>query len=248
MLNYITPVARSPYPRALVKATGRRRPICKQSVAGVPQHEIVTLTAFDLLTIGHSNQSAEQFLARRRTPASTLIADVRSVPFSRRFPWFSSRPLSGCTAGALRLPYGDALGGRPTDPALYCDGIADYEAMAETAEFRAGLDRLSDDMRRHRVCLLCSEREPLDCHRCLLVGRALARRGVTIGHIPGDGAIEPHTTTEDRLLAMIGKPDDLFQERPQRLADAYRRRASVVAARLTDRMRPGRVPPAFMPP
>ena len=249
MLNYITPVARSPYPRALVKATGRRRPICKQSVAGVPQHEIVTLTAFDLLTIGHSNQSAEQFLAKVKNAGVTLIADVRSVPFSRRFPWFSSRPLSERLhgRGIAFAAYGDALGGRPTDPALYCDGIADYEAMAETAEFRAGLDRLSDDMRRHRVCLLCSEREPLDCHRCLLVGRALARRGVTIGHIPGDGAIEPHTTTEDRLLAMIGKPDDLFQERPQRLADAYRRRASVVAARLTDRMRPGRMPRAFMP-
>ena len=149
----------------------------------MPQHEIVTLTAFDLLTIGHSNQSAEQFLAKVKNAGVTLIADVRSVPFSRRFPWFSSRPLAERLhgRGIAFVAYGDALGGRPTDPALYCDGIADYEAMAETAEFRAGLDRLSDDMRRHRVCLMCSEREPLDCHRCLLVGRALARRGVPSG-------------------------------------------------------------------
>jgi len=249
MLNHITPVARSPHTGALVKPTRRRQPICKQSVAGAPQHGIVTLTAFDLLTVGHSNQSADQFLAKVKSAGVTLVADVRSVPFSRRFPWFSARPLAERLhgRGIAYTAFGDSLGGRPTDPALYCDGIADYEAMAEAAEFRAGLDRLCDDMRRHRVCLLCSEREPLDCHRCLLVGRALARRGVTIGHILGDGTVEPHTATEDRLLAMTGNPIDLFQERAQRLADAYRQRASAIAARLTDRVRPGRMPRAFMP-
>ena len=51
---------------------------------------------------------------------------------------------------------------------------------------------------------MCAEREPLDCHRCLLVGRALARRGCTVGHILGDGAIEPHSATEERLLAACG--------------------------------------------
>ena len=93
------------------------------------------------------------------------------------------------------------LGGRPANPALYRDGIADYEAMAGTADFRAGLDRVIAEMGQHRLCLMCSEREPLDCHRCLLVGRALARRGFTIGHILGDGSIEPHSATEERLLA-----------------------------------------------
>jgi uncharacterized protein (DUF488 family) len=217
-------------------------------VAGAPRREIVTLTAFDLLTVGHSNQPAEQFLAKLKNAGVTLIADVRSVPFSRRFPWFSGRPLAERLhgRGIGYLPLGHALGGRPADPGLYCDGVADYEAMAETPEFRAGLDRVMEDMRRHRVCLMCSEREPLDCHRCLLVGRALARRVVAIGHILGDGSIEPHAATEDRLLA-AGKPADLFQERPQRLAEAYRRRARAVAARLPDRVRTGRKPRAFMP-
>ena len=115
--------------------------------------------------------------------------------------------------------------------AMLVDGVADYEAMAERPEFRAGLDRVIDEARRHRVCLLCSEREPLDCHRCLLVGRALAERGLTPGHIRADGSLEPHAVSEQRLLALAGGEADLFRDPASRLADAYRRRARAVAAR-----------------
>jgi uncharacterized protein (DUF488 family) len=158
---------------------------------------------YNLLTIGHSNLQADQFLALLKAHNVTAIADVRSVPFSRRFPWFSSRTLSERLhgKGIAYIMVGDTLGGRPSNPALYRDGIADYEAMAATVEFGAGLDRVAAEMMRHRLCLMCSEREPLDCHRCLLVGRALAEHGCTVGHILGDGSIEPHVATEDRLLA-----------------------------------------------
>ena len=123
----------------------------------------------------------------------TAIADVRSVPFSRRFPWFSSRTLADRlqSKGIAYAMMGDSLGGRPANPALYRDGVADYEAMAGTADFHAGIDRVIADMAHHRLCLMCSEREPLDCHRCLLVGRTLAKLGCKISHILGDGSVEP---------------------------------------------------------
>ena len=124
------------------------------------------------------------------------------------------------------------LGGRPRDPALYCDGVADYEAMAAQGEFRAGLDRLMAEARRCRVCLMCAEREPLDCHRCLLVGRALAERGLAIGHILHDGRIEPHAATEQRLVEITHTGADLFATgHAERLAAAYRRVPSAVAYR-----------------
>ena len=188
--------------------------------------------ACDLMTIGHSNLAADRFIALLKNAGVTAVADVRSVPFSRWCPWFSSKALATRLA-AEDLAYvalGDELGGRPRDPKLYCDGIADYEAMAERPEFRAGLDRVIDEARRHRVCLLCSEREPLDCHRCLLVGRALAERGLTPGHIRADGSLEPHAVSEQRLLALAGEAD-LFRDPASRLADAYRRRARAVAGR-----------------
>jgi uncharacterized protein (DUF488 family) len=138
---------------------------------------------------------------------------------------------------------GDTLGGRPGDPALYSDNVADYDAMAATAEFQSGIDRVIAESKRHHVCLMCAEREPLDCHRCLLVSRALARRGYTVGHILGDGTVEPHAATEERLLAGLrSSVGDLFDDQASPLAEAYRRRAARIAARLSDRVRPGRTP------
>jgi len=188
--------------------------------------------ACDLLTIGHSNLPADRFMALLTSAGVTAVADVRSVPFSRWCPWFSGKALAQRLAGEgiAYLALGDSLGGRPRDPKLYRNGVADYEAMAVRPEFVAGIKRVVDEIARHRVCLLCAEREPLDCHRCLLVGRALAERGLTLGHLRADGTIEPHAATEDRLLTLAG--DDLFRDRAERLAHAYRRRAQAVAARL----------------
>ena len=192
--------------------------------------------SFDLFSIGHSNIAGERFLALLRDVGVDAIADVRSTPFSRRFPWFSGKTLAATLTqhGMTYLAYGDTLGGRPRDAALYRDGVADYEAMARQPDFQTGLDRLLADAARSRVCLMCAEREPLDCHRCLLVARSLAERGLTIGHILHDGTVEPHTATEQRLLALTGACDDLFVTgQDERLASAYRRRARTAAYRVT---------------
>jgi len=189
---------------------------------------------FDLLTIGHSNLAADRFMGLLANAGVTAIADVRSVPFSRRYPWFSAKTLAARLQGAgiAYLPLGEILGGRPRDPGLYRDGVADYEKMAATPQFKAGLDQVGELRSRFCLCLMCAEREPLDCHRCLLVGRALAERGFKLGHILVDGTIEPHVTSEERLLARAGGSDDLFVPRVERLAAAYRRRTGRVAAPL----------------
>jgi uncharacterized protein (DUF488 family) len=189
---------------------------------------------FDLFTIGHSNLPAEHFLDLLKNTGVTAVADVRSVPFSRRFPCFSGNTLAPrlASAGIAYLAMGAALGGRPRDPELFCDGVADYERMAAVPEFRAGLDQVAAAAKHSRVCLMCAEREPLDCHRCLLVGRALTERGLKLGHILVDGTVEPQAATEERLLARAGKEADLFSDRKARLAAAYRYRARAAAARL----------------
>ena|SRR5689334_344827 len=190
---------------------------------------------FDFFTIGHSNTPAERFTAMLRETGVDAIVDVRSIPASRFCPWFSAKNLAPLLAAA-NINYlfcGEELGGRPRDPSLYCDGVADYEAMARRPRFQAALDHLLADAGGRRPCLMCSERDPLDCHRCLLVGRALAARGVTIGHILHDGTLEAHTSAERRLLEIAGDDSGLFATgQDERLAAAYRRRAGAVAYRV----------------
>ena len=109
--------------------------------------------ACELLTIGHSNLAADRFVALLKDAGVTAVADVRSVPFSRWCPWFSGKTLAQRLAGEAiaYIALGDALGGRPSDPRLYRDGVADYEAMAGTLEFRAGLDRVQRSPRTDRA-------------------------------------------------------------------------------------------------
>jgi uncharacterized protein (DUF488 family) len=156
-----------------------------------------------VFTIGHSNHPRERFIALLRGAEITALADVRSTPFSRRHPQFS-KPVLAETLPQEGIAYvylGEELGGQRRDPALLRDGAPDYDKIAATQSFRHGLDRVIDGASRHRIALMCAEREPLDCHRFLLVSRHLALRGTRINHILGDGSIEEHDDTLRRLLA-----------------------------------------------
>jgi uncharacterized protein (DUF488 family) len=158
----------------------------------------------NVLTIGHSNHPRGRFVDLLRTNGIAAIADVRSKPFSRRHPHFSQPALKQALeeAGVGYVFLGESLGGQPTDAALYRDNAPDYERMAATDAFRAGLDRVLEEAGRHRLALMCAEKEPLECHRFLLVSRHLALRQARITHILGDGSTEEHGRTVRRLLAV----------------------------------------------
>ena len=91
-----------------------------------------------------------------------------------------------CVTSYARMDFyvflGKELGGRPNKRRFYCDGVADYKKMAQASEFKKGLDRVIEGAKKYRIALMCSERDPSDCHRCLLVGRALATRDSREAH------------------------------------------------------------------
>ena len=151
-------------------------------------------------TIGHSNHPIERFVDLLRGAGITAVADVRSTPHSRRWPQFGRARLERSLAEAdIAYVYlGAELGGRPGDPSLLSDGKPDYGRMAATPAFAAGLDRVVDGVRRYRIALMCAEREPLECHRFLLVSPHLLQRGVAVRHILADGTIEPNEITQGR--------------------------------------------------
>jgi uncharacterized protein (DUF488 family) len=122
---------------------------------------------------------------------------------------------------------GSELGGRPQSQELYTDGVADYDKMAASLEFRLALERLIEAAARRSVAAMCSEADPLECHRCLLVGRALAEQGVDVRHILASGKVVTHAEVEDRLFSLENLADEglLASSREERLAEAYRARS-----------------------
>ena len=191
------------------------------------------MTAPRVFTIGHSNHSLEAFLELLANHGVTAVADVRSAPFSRFCPQFNRDALSAALKDrGIRYTFlGRELGGRSADPACYRDGQIRYELVARTSSFRDGLARIVDGAARHRIALMCAEKEPLDCHRTLLVAPALAALGIAVSHILADGRLEPHEKTLDRLLEQfdLSPTGDLFQPREELLAHALARQARRVA-------------------
>lgn len=185
-----------------------------------------------ILSIGHSTMDYRQFYRLLKGAGITAIADVRSSPYSRSFPHFNREDLKRSLSvdGIAYVFLGKELGGRPNNPEYYTDGIADYDKMATSADFERGLERLEQGARKYCIALMCSERNPLDCHRCLLVGRALKERGHSISHLLESGVRLNQDEIESHLLKMFNKQDDdMFSSQSDRTADAYRARARKVA-------------------
>ena len=175
-----------------------------------------------VFTIGHSNHPLDVFLTLLERHRIGTLADVRSAPYSRFNPQFNRKALAAALeARGIRYAYfGSELGGRPDDPACFENGRVSYERAARTERFRNGLRRLLDGMNDRRIAIVCAEREPLDCHRTLLVGQALDCRGIRVCHILANGDLEAHEDAMDRLLAQHGlsSEGDLLTSRQDSIA------------------------------
>ncbi len=147
----------------------------------------------DLLihTIGHSDHTATAFVDLLRQHGITLVVDVRSQPYSRWAHQFNRETLVRDLddAGIAYRFMGDALGGRPADPALYDPGQErpDYRRVEQTDAYQAGIDRLLELARTERVAVMCSEGDHRHCHRHLLITQTLLGCGVHVLHIQPDG-------------------------------------------------------------
>jgi len=151
-----------------------------------------------LYTVGHSNHTEEKFLELLHEHGIEVLVDVRSQPFSRYNPQFNDSNLKPSVEGAgIRYIFmGDVLGGRPGGSDLLDDdGHALYHRMAESPEFRLGMEQLERDAAERRLAIMCSEENPAICHRHLLVTRVISGRGVDVLHIRGDGRLE----TEEQI-------------------------------------------------
>jgi uncharacterized protein (DUF488 family) len=179
-----------------------------------------------LYTIGHSNHPIAHFIALLRQHGVTAVCDVRSKPYSRYNPQFCREALK-VVLEAASIAYvflGKELGARSYDPACYLYGKVQYTKLAQTTLFQAGLQRVRDGMKTYTIALMCAEKEPLECHRTILVSRQLAADGLDIQHIHEDGRLESHTEALARLahsLKLRENQLNFFRSSEDMLADAY---------------------------
>lgn len=182
------------------------------------------MVAISIYTIGHSTHEQDAFLRLLQMHSVAAVADVRSSPFSRMFPHFNRETLRAILrqADIQYVFMGDCLGGRPDDAGCYIGGQVDYERVALLPAFQQGLDRLVQGADEYRISLMCSEKDPITCHRMLLVSRHLAKRHVDVQHILSDGALESQADAECRMMRVNKIPEtDFFESRETLLSRAY---------------------------
>lgn len=185
-----------------------------------------------IFTIGHSTHSTGKFLELLLRHGITAIADVRSQPYSRVNPHFNRENIGSALKG-VGLGYvfvGKELGARTTDQDCYLNGKVQYDRLAATRLFQEGLQRIADGSLRHRIALMCAEKDPLTCHRTILVCRHLVALGLDVQHILDDGSLESHNDAMTRLMDELGMTGaDLFQSRADLEREAYSRRGDQIA-------------------
>jgi uncharacterized protein (DUF488 family) len=145
-----------------------------------------------LYSIGHSNAEISAFIDLLRRYEIAALVDTRSQPYSRYLPHFSREPLrqSLAEAGIDYVYLGKEIGGRPEDPKFYFQsGKVDYELVAQSPVYLAGIERLLALASERRVAFMCAEADYKNCHRYWLITRTLIERGVEVLHILHSGEV-----------------------------------------------------------
>ena len=185
-----------------------------------------------LFTIGHSGHSLDRFLKLLVVNGVTAVADVRSRPYSRFNPQFN-REVLGNFLRSNRIYYvflGDELGARRVEPECYVANKARYDRIVQLPTFQSGLTRVRNGLADHRIALMCAEKDPITCHRSILVCRHLRDGATTINHILEDGSLESGVSAESRLLGLLRLDmPELFGSREEMVERAYDAQAEKIA-------------------
>ena len=156
----------------------------------------------EIYSIGYGGRSSEEFIDLLKRYEIALLVDVRSQPYSRFNPDFTQSALRGILqrAGIEYRFMGEALGGRPDDPDCFVNGLLNADKCGERPWYQQGIARLKELARQQRTAIMCSEKDPLDCHRGYTLGVTLAKeKNFEPQHINKTGGLMSQTELNDRL-------------------------------------------------
>ena len=200
------------------------------------------MSALEVFTVGHSNRSELDLVELLRRHEINTVVDVRSTPYSEWSPQFNRKAIAA-TLKEHDIAYsylGDELGVRSDDPSCYgSDGKVVYARLAATEQFRRGLRRVVKGAQRRKLALMCSEQDPINCHRSIMLAFALDRLGIGSSHIlHSDDELEAQKELEERLLKLWGSGQlDMFRDKREQQDDAQIKYEQIKLARKNQEQR-----------
>jgi uncharacterized protein (DUF488 family) len=167
-----------------------------------------------IYTVGHSNGSLEEFYELLRLANINCIIDVRSMPASSYSPHFNKEPLSLFLKAhnVVYLHFGEEFGARRTDSIV--DGQVNFEKAVTTTKFLRGYDRVLNGLEQGwNIALMCSEANPVSCHRFSMISRYFYDNGIDVQHILHSKEVRGHLELEQEMIqGMLSKRNSKLPE------------------------------------
>ena len=157
-----------------------------------------------LYTVGHSTHPIEYFIGLLKQNNVQYIIDVRSTPYSKYASQYNSEELktSLLKEDILYFHMGKQFGARQEKRKYYPDGYLDFELFRESEDYKKGLLSIKEGLKRYNIALMCTEKNPIDCHRAIMVGRGFELDGTDVKHILHDGSLMTQKELNDALKDM----------------------------------------------
>lgn len=159
-----------------------------------------------IYTIGYSGFKIDDFVKTLKDNGISVVIDVRSLPYSQFHPDYNKEHLAKVLESAkiYYRSYAAEFGARQENRKYYPNGYLDFELFAQSEAFLSGYEKIKRSMEKGFViALMCSEKEPIECHRALLVARAFHDAGYTVLHLLPDD--EPITQDDLVIELFTGK-------------------------------------------
>ena len=157
-----------------------------------------------IYTIGHSNHSIDYFYELLKAFEINCLIDVRSFPYSKYASQFNKESLQNFLKSHRieYLHFGKEFGARKSEPDLLdVMGQVDFKKVQETQDFKAGVERLREKITGGSViALMCTEAEPLDCHRFSMISSYLEQNDFSVFHILKDKTLISQVELEEMVI------------------------------------------------
>jgi uncharacterized protein (DUF488 family) len=156
-----------------------------------------------IYTIGYTTFEIEDFIKELKIVGITCIIDVTTTPRSAYYKDFDADIVEERLRkeGILYRNYAYEFGARQEDKSLYPNGYLDFELFSKTGNFSQGIKRLNSGIKQNQTfALMCAEKDPYNCHRCIMVSRFLKEYDFEIVHIVGHNQVVSQEEIEKRLM------------------------------------------------
>ncbi len=197
-----------------------------------------------LYSIGYAGYQIEDFINELKANEIGVLIDVRSTPYSSHFSEYNRDNLEkrlNCNRIHYRN-YANEFGARQPDPSFYSpEGYLDFEKFTSSTVFNSGVKKIEEGMKQNFVfAFMCAEKDPINCHRSIMVTRPLSEKGYTIIHLIPRSKPISQQVIENRLLeeyyperSQIGLFDNNINEN-ELIQKAYRKKNAEIGFRLKE--------------